>query len=170
MKKTLIERYEVTNGAGDASVLLNNIPQTYTDLLVLVSARNTVVADEFYIYPNSNTSNLSYRLLRGNGSTVITANVHRFYPTVSSDTANTFANGQIYIPNYTSSSAKSFSLDSVSENNGTTAYASIEAMLWNDTTAITSLLFQLNSGNIAQYSSFSLYGITAGNDGITTVS
>ena len=170
MSMKVIEHYEVTNAAGDASVLLDNIPQTYTDLLVLVSARNTVVADEFYIYPNSDTSNLSYRLLRSNGSTVISAAVNRFYPTVSSDTANTFANGQVYIPNYTASQAKNFSLDSVSENNGTTAYASIQATLWNDTTAISSLLFQINSGNIAQYSSFTLYGIKSGTDGTTVVS
>jgi len=76
----------------------------------------------------------------------------------------------IYIPNYTSSNAKSASIDGVSENNATASYQTIDAFLWNDTSAITSITLTLSGGNFAQYSSASLYGVTAGNDGITTVS
>jgi hypothetical protein len=170
MKKTLIQRIEVTESAGRASIEFTSIPQIYTDLLVLVSARSSTTADELYIYPNASTSNLSHRLLRGNGSTILTAAVNRFYPSISTDTASTFANGQCYIPNYTASQAKTFSLYSTSENNSTQGIASIQATLWNDTTAISSLKLQISGADFVQYSSASLYGITAGNDGITTVS
>jgi hypothetical protein len=57
-------------------------------------------------------------------------------------TANTFGNTEFYIPNYTSSNYKSFSVDGVTENNATAAFA-LYAGLWSNTAAITS--FRLNA-------------------------
>jgi hypothetical protein len=75
-------------------------------------------------------------------------------------TANTFGNTSIYIPNYRSSAAKSFSVDAVTENNATLAYQNIQAGLWNNSAAITSISISfLSGGNWAQGSSASLYGI-----------
>jgi hypothetical protein len=55
-------------------------------------------------------------------------------------TANTFANVEVYIPNYTSTNQKSVSADAVSEQNATTAYMALTAQLWSNlTTAITSI-------------------------------
>jgi hypothetical protein len=68
----------------------------------------------------------------------------------------------MYIPNYTSSTNKSISFDIVSENNATLAYATLEAWLWSQTAAITSIGFTgLYGGSIASNSTFSLYGLAA---------
>ena len=65
---------------------------------------------------------------------------------------------------------ESVSVDSVQENNATEAYQTIVAGLWNDTSAITSMVIGNFGGGFAEHSSASLYGITAGSDGIVAVS
>jgi hypothetical protein len=89
----------------------------------------------------------------------------------TSFTANSFGNGEIYIPNYTSSVAKSVSLNGSTEQNNTTSYNSVVAGLWNNTAAITSITFATQTaGNFVIGSMFSLYKITKGSDGIVTTS
>lgn len=170
----------VTVGAGGASTIsLNSIPATFTDLLVVTSLRGVNYGG---ITLNSNNSNTSMRVLWGTGTNAQTANYTAFtyniWQTISKNasTSNTFGNAQIYIPNYLSSTAKSISIDSVGENNGTAAEQIISAALWNNTAAITSITFTSLDDNLApssvfaQYSSVSLYGITAGSSGGVTVS
>lgn len=173
MKKTLIERYDVPSG-GQATITFGSIPQTYDGLYLLLSARttDTNIIDFTYVYPNGNTSNLSYKLLRGDGAAASSFSLPRNYVNADTSTANTFGNLSLFIPNYASSNPKSMSSDFVGENNATNSYAGIQATLWNDTTAISSLtLDAAASGAIfKQYTTASLYGITAGSDGVTTVS
>ena len=176
MKKTLIERVDVGAG-GAASITFSAIPDTFTDLCILFSGRGASGSD-FEIRFNGSVLNSSDRRLYGSGSGAFSSsNVSSpdaiFLGDISdlNDTANTFGNSQIYIPNYAASQAKSVSIDTVSEHNGTQAFQHIIAGLWNDTAAITSVAIQGRSGsNLVQYSSASLYGITAGSDGTTTVS
>ena len=157
----LLETIELTQSA--ASVTFDNIPQSgYTDLKVVVSARsNRADTDDIILMkPNNSSSNLTYRALTANGSTASSGTVNRFYVDGDTFTANTFANVEIYIPNFTSSNYKSWSLDSVTENNGTTAYSALMAGLWSDTTAISSLIFAPIYGTaFTANSTFSLYGV-----------
>ena len=76
-------------------------------------------------------------------------------------TASTFGNAELYIPNYTSSNNKSFSADSVTENNATAAYSQLIAGLWSNVTAITSLSLAPSSGTFVQHSTATLYGVKA---------
>ena len=168
----LIEHYEVPSG-GVSSITFSAIPADYTDLVLLYSFRptNTATIDEIRISFNSSTANFSARFLEGNGASVSTAlTLPRYIGAYQGTTASTFSSGQLYIPNYRSSVAKSYSVDAVTEANQTTAYQDIIAGLWNDTSAITSLTLSLVSNNIAEFSSASLYGILAGSDGIVAVS
>jgi hypothetical protein len=170
---TLIEHIEVGSG-GAASMTFSSIPTggTYTDLLLVYSLRPTNTNVEgIYISFNGSTSNFSARYLEGNGSSASSgAGIARYIGAFQGTTSNTFGNGQVYIPNFASSNAKSWSVDNVTEANQTAAYQDIIAGLWNDTTAISSITISLNSATIAQYSSATLYGITAGSDGTTAVS
>jgi hypothetical protein len=168
---TLIEHIEVGSG-GAATIEFTSIPQTYTDLLLVLSARTTYAstADFLNIYPNGSTSNLTQRRLSGSGDSATSGTATRNYINGNSATASTFGNLQFYLPNYASSNAKSISTDAVTENNAVNAYAIIEATLWNDTTAISSIELNPVYGNFVQYSSATLYGITAGSDGTTVVS
>lgn len=155
----------VTVGSGGAaSIDFTSIPQTYTDLLVKLSTRTTAAgAADVSLRFNSATTNYSYRDLEGNGSTVASYNGTSFLWAGEANrgdaTASTFANIDIYVPNYTSSNNKSISVDSVTENNGTLAYADLIAGLWSSSAAITSITLLLSSGNHAQYSTATLYGI-----------
>ena len=59
-------------------------------------------------------------------------------------TANTYAVTDIYIPNYTSSNYKSYSVDAVQETMGTSPYVYMQSGLWANTSAITSITFTEN--------------------------
>ena len=78
-------------------------------------------------------------------------------------TASTFDSIDLYIPNYTSSNNKSFSVDSVAENNSATVnQLDLIAGLWSQTAAITSITFtSYNAANFVANSTFSLYGLAA---------
>jgi hypothetical protein len=167
---TYIKIASNTVGAGGvASVTFSSIPSTYTDLVIKISARQNVAFANAYLQFNGSTgANYSYRRLRGDGSGVSSATAASqtsadTFASVgrSSFTANTFSNAEIYVPNYTSANFKSFSIDSVNENNATAADMALNADLWSQTAAITSVTLLADSGaNYVQYSTFTLYGIS----------
>ena len=169
MSMKVIEHIEVGSG-GAASITFSAIPADYTDLYLVCSLRSATSSSETSLYPNGSTSNLSGTFLRGTGSNRDAAPLFRWYSSHSAQTASTFANLTAYFPNYAGSTAKSYSADSVNENNATSAIQTINAGLWNDTTPISSLTIDISGSNFEQYSSATLFGITAGSDGSTTVS
>lgn len=153
----------VTVGSGGAaSIDFSSIPATYTDLQLLISIREETSASAVaFIKFNNATANRSERYLQGNGSSATsgTTTVLQFIACQPSDTANTFGNASIYIPNYTSSNFKSVSSDSVSENNATGAFSRLVAGLWSDTSAINQITITTDTGDVAQYSTATLFGI-----------
>lgn len=153
---------------GVATVTFSSIPATYTDLKVVYSIRGSDSTPAAYMQFNGTTTGYSFIFLEGSGSGTNTNSIAYGISTTAiylnqidgtGFTANTFSNGEAYIPNYTSSNFKLVSVDNVIENNATTAYASICAGLWSNTASITSLTITPTSGNFVQYSSFYLYGI-----------
>ena len=157
-----------------ANIEFTNITQGYTDLVIQLSARSTgnfggndSMSDDCYLRFNSSSSDYSARSLYGYGSGVGSSNnaaqtyLKGFYIDGSGATASTFGNTLIYIPNYTSSNNKSVSGDSVSEHNATMAYMNLMAGLWANSSAITSITLTTANGNFAQYSTATLYGVTA---------
>jgi hypothetical protein len=155
----------VVGSAGASSVTFANIPQTgYTDLVVKASARTTDSNNTIYLGTefNGNSTGYSARDLYGTGSTaasrVPTGTLAPVIPGNAS-TASVFSNMEIYIPNYTSSNAKSYTVDSVTENNGTTAFQALTALLWSNTAAITSIKLTPELGSLVANSTFYLYGV-----------
>lgn len=153
----------VTVGSGGAaSIDFSSIPATYTDLQLLISIREETSASAVaFIKFNNTTANRSERYLQGNGSSATsgTTSVLQFIACQPTDTANTFGNASIYIPNYASSNYKSVSSDSVSENNAAGAFSRLVAGLWSDTSAINQITITTDTGDVAQYSTATLYGI-----------
>jgi hypothetical protein len=150
----------VTVGSGGAAnIEFTAIPSTFTDLLVKLSVRGSALYNVLMSI-NSSTSNFSYRLLEGDGATAASYSntTGRIGNTVTT-TSNTFSSIEVYLPNYRSSTNKSYSVDAVSEANATTAYADLTAGLWSNTAAITALGFTMGTGDFAQYSTATLYGI-----------
>lgn len=170
---TLITSVTVGSG-GAASVTLpatGTIPQTYTDLKVVMSARSTAnTGSEGYdatISFNGTTANRSTRVLRGDGSLVSSNTISdptdfRLLRAMEPNnyTSSVFSNVEIYIPNYTGSNYKSFSVDAVLENNATATGMSLIAGLWSDTAAITTITLGGFGGNLVEGSTFYLYGIS----------
>ena len=165
MAKTYIKIASVSVGAGGAANMeFTSIPSTYTDLVVKVSARNSSTDGAVKISFNGNSSTGTYRFLQGSGSAASSNNGSAFgyvgNETSSTDTGSTFGSFDIYIPNAFGTNQKSISTDNVTENNATTAYATLLATLVNLTSAITSLKLEPSANNFAQYSTATLYGIS----------
>ena len=159
-----------TAGAGGAASFdFTSIPATYTDLVVVMSLRSTALTDlgtiGINLSFNGSTSNRNQIRIFGAGTTVgsdnaTSAGIRATLPT-STSTASTFGSLSVYFPNYAGSANKSFSVDSVAENNSATSNElDMTAGLWSITSAITSLSFSPSSGNFVQYSTASLYGIS----------
>jgi hypothetical protein len=173
---TVIAHTELSSGSAANITFMNvgNIPSTFTDLILYVSSRNVDSGSSgIRVRFNDDQDTYTARYLYGNGSTPSSGTLTdsaSFYGLQGSYTANTFGNAVVYIPNYRSSAAKSFSADATAENNATTTDLSLFANLWNGTDPITKIVLTVSVGNLAQYSSATLYGITSGSSGGVTVS
>jgi hypothetical protein len=171
MPTTFTKIASVTVGASPvATIDFSSIPSTYTDLCLKMSLRTNRVGTFDYVTINFNGSsaNFSLKTMQGDGGGGSPASYNRGTFGVNfigrsdaaSNTASTFANGEIYIPNYTVSQNKSSSIDMVNEDNSATAYANMTAGLWAQTAAINQLTITNGTGNsYVQYSTATLYGI-----------
>jgi hypothetical protein len=156
-----------TVGSGGISVIdFLAIPQTYTDLIVMLSLRDTSTGPNGNIIFNNSSVSYSFRALEGytGGFESYTASTIQMPVTRSTATSNTFSNISIYIPNYSSGTQyKSVSIDGVTENNTTatnTTYQRFGAGLWSNTAPITQIEIKAEN-SFAQYSTVHLYGIKA---------
>jgi hypothetical protein len=165
----------VTVGAGGAaSISFSNIPQTYTDLCIVVSSRKSLSTGLGYSSINFNGdtgSNYGYVFLNGAGTTVYQnlsspATFLFFSSDDQANTANTFGSASIYIPNYVSNIGfKSVYTHCVSENNSAaSAYMDIHSGLWRSTSSITSVVLAdlVTGSSFVQYSTATLYGVFRG--------
>ena len=176
--KELIKRIRLTASA--ASITFYNIPQDFDSLEIQISGRSTRTTNFQGFYANFNGdvgTNYSYRRLIGEPTSAYSASASGatslLLGVANSDytTANVFSSHLVTIPNYTSSNAKSVSIDSVSEQNATQVYLEVIAGLWSGSSAITSIQIDMTSSyTIKAGSSFALYGYKKGSDGTTTVS
>jgi hypothetical protein len=170
---TVIDHTEL--GAAAASWSKTSIPSSYDHLLLKVSARTDTAAHlgNLMLRFNSDTgTNYSQTLLYANTSTPASARstglTSIYYgPTVggASILADTFGAIKIWIPNYANTANfKQASIDGVIENNSTTNAQwnlHVAAGLWSSTAAINAVsLTDLAGGNLVQYSTFTLYGVT----------
>ena len=156
---------QTVGDVGTSSITFRNIPQFYTDLKLVVSARQSGSQNSAnaVLYLNGDTSLGSFTLLFGTGSTTgsnrVSGYIDALITPAGTATASTFGSAELYIPNYASANFKSIVSDSVIENNATAAEQQLRALLWRSTNAITQLGLTATLGNFVQNSTFSLYGI-----------
>jgi hypothetical protein len=182
MPNTLIPIQTVTLSATATSITFSNIPQNYTDLKFVMSFRTTDSNSNYSpigIQVDGATPGNSYKSVAGNGSSNVNYGTSNDTFTASTaggswtrisasgvqagaTTANVFSSNEFYITNYTSSTTKSYSFDSVTENNATTAYAELTAGTITSSSAITSIVFANRDGSWAANSTVTLYGISNG--------
>jgi hypothetical protein len=164
MATTFTKIASVTVGtSAPANIDFTSIPSTYTDLVIKASVRKIQSGGSVNLQMLLNSSTSGYRqiALFGDGSSYTdTTELSFMYVTSASITANTFNSAEIYLPNYAGSNNKSVSVDSVTENNGTSNIMTLMSGLWSNSSAINAIRLQVYSPNtIEQYSTFTLYGI-----------
>ena len=169
---TLIASYTATGTVSD--ITFSSIPSTYTDLCVKYSLRSNSTSGTteycLFRFNNDSGSNYTTRSITAGGTstssgtrasqTELWSNNSSTGANDANDTANTFSNGEIYIPNYLSSTQKSASIDDLAENNSTTTNKlGLAAGIWTGTAAINAIKIFPLSGSWVQYTTAYLYGI-----------
>jgi len=177
MTMTLIQHIEL--GSAQSSISFASIPQSFTDLYLVLSLRGSLSNPQIghlITLNNDTAANYSSRRLVGDGSNASSASesgstsIYGGQAPAATATGSTFGNTSIYIPNYTSSAAKSLSFETTRETNGTSIFMTCIAGLWSGTAAVNRVDILCESANWVQYSSATLYGILKGTSNGVTVS
>lgn len=178
--ETMTKLATVTVGAGgSANVTFSNIPQTYTDLRIVYSSRDTN-ANSGNAFANINLTingdsltNYSSLLLYGLGTSVGYSNLPSasgigvLYHPSSSATSSTFSSNEVNFLDYSGSNHKIIISDGNALTNSASPFNYLTVGKWTNTSAITSINLQ-SMTLFNQHSTFTLYGIknvakTAGN-------
>ena len=163
---------QVVGAGGAATINFNNIPQTYTDLILVHSVRTNNGAgnhwDDIMMRINDDTTasySLTINYTIGSATKVSTrgasgTSVQVGWSTNATATANSFGNTSVHFPNYTNSAFKTGVVDTVTESNVVDQVSGFSNITWANRSPITKLsFFSTNAATIVQHSSFTLYGI-----------
>jgi hypothetical protein len=163
----LITSYAATGTV--SSIDFSSIPSTYTDLVLKLSLRVNAGSGGYqtYIRFNGDTgSNYNWKNALGTGTSALSQNpgasdtgMRITISDSSGDTASTFSNAEIYIPNYAGSAYKAVSADGASENNAAAATLDLASGIWNSTSAINAISIFASGASLVQYSTAYLYGV-----------
>lgn len=157
-----------TLGTDTATVTFSSIPNTYTDLRVVVSSRctgaqNASSIDSLAYYNSDQATNYSQTQIYGNGTTIASnrnSNIAYSYVGITSNaTANDWPMYTFDIMSYANTTTYKTTLARV---NSAAASTSARVTLWRSTAAITSItLYNELSLSFKAGSTFTLYGIAA---------
>lgn len=173
MPKGMQPIYSYTISTAINSFSFVNIPQTYTDLKIVISARASLTSANqgSYIQFNSDgANNYSQTVFRGFGSSIDSYRSSNNNAFLEIDipnglsTSNVFSNIEVYIPNYTTSLFKQVIIDNAKENNSasTDVMLQLKSHLYRSNAPIMSITFGTNitAPNYIGGSTFTLYGIS----------
>ena len=150
-----------TASGSSPTISFSAIPSTYTDLVLKFSLRSdTTGVTNFNVTLNSTAP--TQRNLEGFSTSATSDTITYNFAPASGVTASTYNNAELYIPNYLSSTAKSVSLDNVSEiNSASSNRLELTAKLYSSvTSAVTSIALTDIYGNWTNLSTAYLYGVS----------
>ena len=172
-----------TLSSAAASVTFSNIPQTYTDLVLVCNIAQVASNNSLRIRCNSDTgSNYSYTQVQGNGSSRVSGRDSNLTSgLVAETTASTSLDLAViaHIQNYSNiTTYKTL----IGRGNRVSSLVDATVSLWRSTAAITTIALSMGSGfptnNFSSGSTFNLYGIAnasitntakaTGGDSVTT--
>jgi hypothetical protein len=166
---TLIASTSLSSGA--ANVTFSGIPNTYTDLKLVISARTNRASDEDSVGVafNDTSGSTGWLLLFNNGSSLTSGTSSSLgyggsflgrVAAASTTPSNIFSNLEAYIPEYASSSNKTFSTTGGFETSGSNPYSTLLLSMRTLGAAISQILIVPGNGTqLVANSSFYLYGI-----------
>lgn len=145
-----------TLGSNTASVTFSSIPQTYTDLMLVIQGKMSIDGGTT-LYLNGDTgANYTYQTLLGDGSTVSAGSSAGPFAIYLDNVI--FGNTVCNIMNYANTSTHKTTLSRIN----TSTYVFARAVTWASTAAVSSLLISNNNSNTyLAGSTFSLYGIAS---------
>ena len=145
-----------------ASVVFDNIPQGYTDLVLEFSGKITTSGANFYFQFNGDTNtNYSRTWMSGNGTTPSSGRTSNYglMPIGSADSGDTV--NIFHLLNYSNTSTYKTVLSRAGVPTGTYPGTTAQVGLWRSTNAITSILAGNDGNTFVAGSTFRLYGIKA---------
>ena len=159
-----VSAYEVistqTLGSAAATVTFSSIPQTYTDLVLVVSTQVSVNSDILVRFNSDTASNYSYTTLRGDGTSASSARNSNATSLgiLSGDPSLNFSTYITNIFNYTNATTYKTTVTRTNTGDRTGAIVG----LWRATpAAVTTVEVRTASGTFATGSTFTLYGVKA---------
>jgi hypothetical protein len=148
----------ITLGAATASVTFSAIPQTYTDLVIVMFSDQTASSSSQIQFNGDTATNYSLTNISGDGSTgASTRASSASAPSISTSSAN----DQISIINIMNYSNTTTNKTSIIRTNDASASVGVRVILWRSTAAITSIRLFSNTSTFTSNSTFNLYGIKA---------
>ena len=164
----LIATSAATSG-GSSTLAFTSIPQTYSHLRLVISARSNRSSSGDYglVSFNSAVADSAMQLWNSGNNKIDTTTTNTVMITPdSASVSGAFSNTEIFVPNYTNSLPKLATVDSIAEDNIVGAQGvSIAFLYWSSGSAsssgITSISIAPRFGSLwLQYSTAYLYGIS----------
>lgn len=151
-----------TLGSNAASVEFTSIPATFTDLVLVFTGKHATITAAIRLTVNGSATTYSDTILSGNGTTASSTR-HSSGTVIRLDNATGFNTtnplvGVVQVMSYANTNVFKTFLAAVADP---TYGVDRVVGLWRDTTAISSIKVDSNSGNLASGFTFSLYGIKA---------
>lgn len=163
MANTFFLLKQETLASAQAAVEFTDIPQTYTDLVAIVSARSdqSGINRSFRVSTNGNNPVGAMTLGDENASLYTGSGYNTCYLAGSDTNGNLFSATEFNVYDYTNSTgSKNIHFRTANPNPSTTAYGTAyTSAYYSSSTPITSMKFTITLGNFVAGSSFYLYGI-----------
>jgi hypothetical protein len=171
MANTYTKILGATIVSSGTNISISNIPQTFNDLILHVSGRtdfNGAIGNLAMWFNNDGNSLYSVTNLSGSGTVASSSRGSGAFPqgigniNSAPTTANVYTSSSIYIPNYSNTSNfKTATVETVTENDSSTAYASMHGFLYRSTSAISNIALNGNQVTLGFLgpTSVTLYGI-----------
>jgi len=155
-----------TLGTAIADIYFTSIPQTYTDLVLVVSSNTSAFTQTGFRVNSDNASNYSWTELYGTGAATATyRTASNSYARVNNYGTPDTTGRDVMIANfmnYSNTTTYKTIMNRYNNAGGGAPGSGAAVNLWRSTSAITSINFLTTSGaNFAVGSTFTLYGIKA---------
>jgi hypothetical protein len=156
-----------TLGSAVQTVTLSSIPQTYTDLVVVVNAQSSVNSDLYVYFNASNTNLYSRTTLWGDGtsagsSRVVHSDGYNFLVLTYYGAVTTTAGDSVHVINIMNYANTTTRKTVLARCNSASSGVDATVGVWSSTAAISSMTFDLaGTRTFSAGSTFTLYGIKA---------
>jgi hypothetical protein len=154
------------SGSSTYNIQFASIPQTYTDLKIIMKAKINGPSANGGLKFNSSTSNYKQMVVNGVGTTVsanyttgLNSIAYWYFPNNDSSYSNRFGYNEIYIGHYAGTNYKTCRIYSMSPSSSIGEKATTTASWW-DATAISQIdIYNYQNSPFNAGSTFQLYGI-----------